>query len=165
MFSLFKVEIYAYAASRYCRRHSELPQLFITLLELFLQPVQKGVVPMLGPALELLARQSRSLDPALVLNLLPAMLTVADIQRFLASALKRQAAGKDSALITRDISRSRLDQLQRAKVLLEEQRVVVTDTRLCPGCHKRLGNSVIAVHLPNGEVTHFQCRHRLQHQV
>ncbi len=28
----------------------------------------------------------------------------------------------------------------------------------CPQCHKRIGQSVIAVHAPRGEATHYQCK-------
>ncbi|KAF8969138.1 vacuolar sorting protein 39 domain 1-domain-containing protein [Flammula alnicola] len=54
--------------------------------------------------------------------------------------------------------KARNDQLARRLMNLQSRRVKVTDSRICPQCHKRLGNSVIAVHAPRGEVTHYQCR-------
>jgi hypothetical protein len=41
---------------------------------------------------------------------------------------------------------------------MEVRRVRVSDQRICPQCHKRLGQSAIAVHAPRGEVTHLHCK-------
>lgn len=132
--------------------------LFDTLLRLLLQPEQKGTEPLYGPALELLARQSQHFSPATVMNILPPLLPVADVQRYLSNASKNQAAQKVSTKLRREVNHARLDQLMRASVLVQEQRVKVTDSTLCPGCHKRIGNSVIAVHQPEGVVTHYRCQ-------
>ncbi|KIJ12775.1 hypothetical protein PAXINDRAFT_181469 [Paxillus involutus ATCC 200175] len=63
----------------------------------------------------------------------------------------------DNAVV-REVNKARHEGVERKLMVLESRRVKVTDSRICPQCHKRLGNSVIAVHAPRGEVTHYQCR-------
>lgn len=143
--------------TRHCINHQDAENIFLTLLKLYLQPRDPKAEPLFAPALELIARQSRHLAASAVMDLLPPLFSVSDVERYFVGATKRQAAAKVSTLFQREVYRARLDQLQRASVLVEEQHVKVTDATLCPGCHKRIGNSVIAVHQPHGEVTHYRC--------
>ncbi|KAF7375244.1 Rab guanyl-nucleotide exchange factor [Mycena sanguinolenta] len=88
-------------------------------------------------------------------HLLPPLVTTQDIRTFLFGALR--APVFDTRVI-RNLSKARGDQVDRKLMALQTQRVKVTDSRICPQCHKRIGNSFIAVHAPRGEVTHYQCR-------
>ena len=117
------------------------------MLHIYLRP-KNQTEPLFEPALQLLARQGGRIDAAEVLDLLPALVTVKDLQHFLSKAIRRQVENSRDLRVTREIYRARLDQLQRGQVLLESKHVKITDARLCPVCHKRLGNSVIAVHMP-----------------
>jgi Vam6/Vps39-like protein vacuolar protein sorting-associated protein 39 len=38
------------------------------------------------------------------------------------------------------------------------EKITIDPVHRCPQCHKRLDRSVIAVHAPRGEVTHYHCR-------
>lgn len=122
---------------------------FLTLLRLYLQPRDTATEePRLSPALRLLQRHGNRMPLNDVMALLPPLLSIRELERFLLDSAKKHIEDKNRARIVRDISRARLDQLQRAKMILEEQHITVTDSRVCPVCEKRIGTSVIAVHMP-----------------
>ncbi|KNF04168.1 hypothetical protein PSTG_02519 [Puccinia striiformis f. sp. tritici PST-78] len=75
---------------------------------------------------------------------------------------KQQDLGlsKNHQRILVHLSTNRLAFLGLASNSLGQRRVKIDLKRLCIGCGKRLGNSVIAVHPPYGEVTHYQCQER-----
>ncbi|THV01026.1 hypothetical protein K435DRAFT_718392 [Dendrothele bispora CBS 962.96] len=159
------LEIYVYRlhdfaeAEKYCKRYyqadAETKNIFLTLLRIYLRPTVDTKVDLLQPALDLISRHSPRLDTVEALELLPPMVTIEDIRTFLIEGLK---IPKFDTSVTRHIHRARSDQVSRKLLTLQARRVKVTDSRICPQCHKRLGNSMIAVHSPRGEVTHFYCR-------
>ena len=118
---------------------------------------------LLSPALELIRRHSPRLDAVEVLQLLPPLVTARDVQPFLLEALRAPVFDTN---VIREIHKARKNQLSRKLMVLQSNRVKVTDSRMyvpflaaaqvthlkctnsCPHCHKRIGNSVIAVHAP-----------------
>ncbi|KZT19797.1 hypothetical protein NEOLEDRAFT_1245628 [Neolentinus lepideus HHB14362 ss-1] len=159
------LEIYVYRlndygkAEAYCKRiyqaDSPTSGMFLTLLRIYLRPTVQMASNLLQPALDLITRHGPRLDSAETLQLLPPLVTAKDVRAFLIEALRVPIF--DSHVI-REISKARNEQVARKLMVLQSNRVKVTDSRICPQCHKRLGNSVIAVHAPRGEVTHYQCR-------
>jgi len=143
--------------------------IFLTLLRIYLQPgvssAAKSPTPtfslppsatLLQPALQLISRHSRRLDATETLKLLPPLVQARDVKEFLVESLRVPTF--DTRVI-REIAKTRRDDAATRLMVLEEKRVKVVDSRICPQCHKRIGhNSVIAVHAPRGEVTHYQCR-------
>ncbi|KDQ57202.1 hypothetical protein JAAARDRAFT_58670 [Jaapia argillacea MUCL 33604] len=146
-------------AEGYCKRiyqpGTDTANIFLILLRIYLRPSARTSSNLLTPALELISRHSPRIDAVETLQLLPPLVTAEDVRTFLLEALR--APIFDTRVI-RDVSKSRNEQIVRKLMRLETRRVRVTDSRICPQCHKRLGNSVIAVHSPGGEVTHYQCR-------
>ncbi|KAF8841813.1 hypothetical protein BDN67DRAFT_900734 [Paxillus ammoniavirescens] len=158
------LELYVYKlgdfakAEEHCKRISPSPTpspIFLTLLKLYLRPTIPNPPDLLTPALSLIARHRTRLDPIETLQLLPPFVSAQDVKPFLAQALR--APVFDNAVV-REVNKARHEGVERKLMVLESRRVKVTDSRICPQCHKRLGNSVIAVHAPRGEVTHYQCR-------
>ncbi|VDB94289.1 unnamed protein product [Peniophora sp. CBMAI 1063] len=159
------LELYAYrlhdytTAEEYCKRiyvaGGETDGIYLTLLRIYLRPVVKTNEDLLPPALSLIARHGRRLDPEAALDLLPPLVRAQDVQAFLLSALR---APVFDTRTTRNAAKARNEQVARKLMYLESNRVKVTNTRICPQCHKRIGPSVIAVHAPAGEVTHYNCR-------
>ncbi|KAG8694933.1 Vacuolar morphogenesis protein 6 [Ceratobasidium sp. 395] len=146
-------------AEEYCKRvYQTEPDphgVFLTLLKIFLQPTSSTTPSLLRPALDLISRQSPRIDPIETLKLLPPLVQAADLRTFLAESLR---APKVDTRIERELWLARSQQADRRVAALHTRRVRVTDSRICPQCNKRLGNSVVAVHMPRGEVTHYQCR-------
>ncbi|THH21289.1 hypothetical protein EW146_g228 [Bondarzewia mesenterica] len=159
------LELYVYRlrdyekAEEYCKRiyhpGTETGDIFLTLLRIYLRPLVKTTDDLLHPALELISRHSPRLDAEETLQLLPPLVTAQNLRAFLLEALR--APIFDTRAI-RDVSKAHNEQVARKLMYLQSNRVKVTDSRICPQCHKRIGHSVIAVHAPGGEVTHYQCR-------
>ncbi|KAF5342379.1 hypothetical protein D9611_001421 [Ephemerocybe angulata] len=151
------LELYVYRlqdyrkAEEYCKRiyqpGSATSSVFLTLLRIYLRPTSNAVdaSTLLRPALDLISRHGPRLDSVETLKLLPPLVTTHDLKEFLVDAVR---APIFDARVTRGISKARNDQVARRLVALQARRVKVTDTRICPQCHKRIGNSVIAVHSP-----------------
>ncbi|KAF9266470.1 hypothetical protein L218DRAFT_956243 [Marasmius fiardii PR-910] len=159
------LELYVYRlheylkAEEYCKRcykpNSPTRNVFLTLLRIYLRPTVKTNVDLLQPALELISRHSPRLDTIEALQLLPQLVTIQELRTFLIEGLRIPVF---DAHVMRSVSKARNDQLARSLMALQSRRVKVTDSRICPQCSKRIGNSVIAVHSPRGEVTHHFCR-------
>lgn len=160
--------------ARYCRRVYEVDptmrsSIFHILLRIYLRP--RANHPMLfGPALALISAHASSIDAIEVFDLLPPLVALSDIKVFLEKTLRRSGERVREAKILKAIGRSTVETEERSVVDLEERRVKITDSRVyvrispssplikvaqvffrlyrCPQCHKRLGNSVIAVHSP-----------------
>jgi len=165
------LEIYVYRlkdyaqAEEYCKRvyrtttdTNVQKNIFLMLLRIYLRPPPSSTTPtpnLLTPALALISRHSPRLDPLQTIQLLPPLVPAGAIQAFLTEALRQPRF--DTRLL-REVCKARDEELARKLITLQSRRVRVDDTRICPQCHKRIGNSVIAVHAPRGEVTHYQCR-------
>ena len=163
------------AIDRYCKSiyipESPTQNIFLSLLKIYLEPTQKQQTSLLKPALELISRQSPRIDTVETLRLLPPLVTAQEVNAFLCDAVRKPVFDTH---VVREVTKGRNDQVARKLMSLQSNRVKVTDSRMwvifnildekayeslrCPQCHKRLGNSVIAVHSPRGEVTHYQCR-------
>ncbi|WAQ80869.1 hypothetical protein PtA15_1A207 [Puccinia triticina] len=95
-----------------------------------------------------------------MLGLVPPLVSLATLDGFFAAALRRRAADFHRQTFAKHVLRARLATLSVARDVFAGRRVKVDLKRLCVGCGKRLGTSVIAVHPPYGEVTHYQCQDR-----
>ncbi|GAA5915260.1 hypothetical protein JCM8208_004517 [Rhodotorula glutinis] len=165
------LQIYVYqladhaTAELYCKRvwdsdESMRPTIFHLLLRLYLRP-RPDFPLFFEPALSLLSTQAARIDPVEAFDLLPPLVALGDLQIYLEKTLRRQTERSTESRMIKAIGRSLLDQQEVEIVDLEERRVKITDGRVCPVCHKRVGNSVIAIHNPHGVVTHYQCREQL----
>ncbi|CAO1616824.1 unnamed protein product [Jaminaea pallidilutea] len=111
----------------------------------------------IGPALALLSRHASSLDLAAVLELLPPLVPLASIHRYLIKGLKASHRQSFDARVLSSVSKERDLQLDETLAAYRGRRVKITQGRTCPVCGKRLGVSVIAVS-HRGEVVHYGCK-------
>jgi hypothetical protein len=144
---------------RYCKRvYASEPDskgsVFLTLLRIYLRP-RPGTQVLLEPAVELISRHAARIDAAEVFDLLPPLMTVQELQSFLVKAMRRSTELRRGSRVEREIYRARQDQLDLKQVGLEDRRVRITESRVCPVCHKRLGNSVLAIHAPEYVLSFF----------
>ncbi|TIA80264.1 hypothetical protein E3P98_02781 [Wallemia ichthyophaga] len=95
-----------------------------------------------------------------VLNLIPSITTVDELNVFLLRSYKAIVGKQRWNSVTANIRKAEDTRLAAKLVDLESRYVVVDDNRVCPECLKRLGNSVISVHSPRGQVTHLGCKDR-----
>ncbi|MBW0468986.1 hypothetical protein O181_008701 [Austropuccinia psidii MF-1] len=116
---------------------------------------------LLDAALKLISDHGNKISNiAEVLDLLPSLISLEKLQVFVLKSFRRLKATRKELMILKECSQSRLDEVELGLKVMEDRAVKIDDKRLCVSCGKRLGNSVIAVHPPYGEVTHYQCRER-----
>ncbi|WVW80239.1 hypothetical protein I302_102217 [Kwoniella bestiolae CBS 10118] len=164
------LKIYVYrlrdytAAETYCVRvYPANDDVFLTLLKIYLRPTssklnEKAPEPLIEQALSLVSKHSTSLPPSPVLDLLPPLVPIQDVHQFFMRTLRDSHTKKNESRVLKSLMKGRKEELERMVLSLEGKRVRVTDQRICPQCHKRLGQSAIAVHAPRGEVTHLHCK-------
>ncbi|CDZ96570.1 Vacuolar assembly/sorting proteins VPS39/VAM6/VPS3 [Phaffia rhodozyma] len=148
-------------AEEYCvRTYLSNPSspVFLVLLRIYLIPRAPTDKPLIPPALSLIAKHSTKLEPLEVIEILPPMLTMKDVHSFFLRTLRDSNAQRNEKLVLREVMKCREEQIDWRLMKLQDNRVRISDTRVCPQCKKRLGNSVIAVHTPLGEVTHLHCK-------
>lgn len=86
----------------------------------------------LKPALDLISRHSPRLDPVETMQLLPPLVTAADVKPFLVEALR--GPPKLNTRVHKEIWKARTEQIGWKLMTLQEKRVKVTDSRLCVSC-------------------------------
>lgn len=125
---------------------------------MYLRPKSKDEAIRHEAALSLIASHAQSFDTIDVLDLLPPLVSLAEIRTFLEKSvrLSRQRAREQTMI--RNVSKALLEAQDNDLVALESRRVKITDSRVCPQCHRRLGNSVIAIHSPLYVLSIFLCR-------
>ncbi|PWY99444.1 hypothetical protein BCV70DRAFT_118819 [Testicularia cyperi] len=112
----------------------------------------------LEAALGILERHAAKIDLGAALGLLPAQsVSLYQVSKFININLRDQTRQQNEAAILKQISAARSQQLQDTRMRLESRRVRVEEHRTCPACHKRLGNSVVAVNPVSGAVLHYFC--------
>lgn len=114
--------------------------------------------PLIEPALALITKHGLRMDSDAVVGLLPPLVPLAHVKTFLEKQLKATHSARAAQRIRRELLRARDVQVKGLVMGLEVRRVRVDDQRVCPQCHKRLGQSAIAVHAPRGQVTHLHCK-------
>lgn len=85
-------------------------------------------VDLLTPALELISRHSPRLDEVETLQILPPLVTAKDVRAFLVEALRTPIF---HTRVSREVAKTRTEQVGRKLMYLEAKRVKVTDSRMC----------------------------------
>ncbi|OWZ49934.1 hypothetical protein C368_06859 [Cryptococcus neoformans 125.91] len=169
---VYRLQDYS-AAESYCvKNYQSNNNVFFILLQLYLRPppplppsstskpdsTSTTASTHLPPALSLISKHSTSLPPSSVLDLLPPLVSISDVHPFFIKTLREEHRQKLERKVVRQLGKGRKEEVEGMLMGLEVKRVRVTDQRICPQCHKRLGMSAIAVHAPRGEVTHLHCK-------
>ncbi|RKF73268.1 putative vacuolar sorting protein 39 domain 1 [Golovinomyces cichoracearum] len=145
------------------------------LLSLYLTP-PPPFQPNLHFALLLLANHGSRLPALNTLSLIPDSFSVASLQSYLCGRIRAGNSKINECRIVAGLNKTEVISVQahlllgdrkasgpnnellkgQSTVGCRSRRVVVGEDRVCPGCHKRLGNSVIAV-TPYDTVVHYGC--------
>jgi hypothetical protein len=116
----------------------------------------------------LLATHAIRIDTIEAFDLLPPLVSVKDIKVYLEKTLRRSGERKREAMMVKGVEKSWQEEKEWRVVELEERRVKISEGRVyvffpslfclmrigaplshrCPVCHKRIGNSVVAIHNP-----------------
>ncbi|KAK8093384.1 hypothetical protein PG997_000069 [Apiospora hydei] len=151
------------------------PSIYHTLLSLYLTPAPPHK-PNLEPALDLLSKHGSRLPAASTLSLIPDDLPANRLSSYFSGRIRAANSRLAESRIMEGLRKTMLVDTQ-AMLLLGDgipggavagaaqgasggggrnRRVVVGEERVCGVCHKRLGNSVVAV-LPDNGVVHYGC--------
>ncbi|XXG98015.1 hypothetical protein Hte_004332 [Hypoxylon texense] len=140
------------------------PSIYHMLLSLYLTPPAPNK-PNLGPALSLLSRHGSRLPAESTLSLIPDDLPVAELESYFRGRIRAANSVVSESRIVEGLRKTQLVNTQALLLLGDgipggqcgrNRRVVVAEERVCGVCHKRLGNSVVAV-LPDNSVVHYGC--------
>ncbi|KAI0099125.1 SPX domain-containing protein [Nemania sp. FL0031] len=139
--------------------------IYHTLLSLYLTPPPPHK-PNLEPALSLLSRHGSRLPATSTLSLIPDTLPVADLASYFRGRIRAANSVISETRVVEALRKTQLVNTQAALLLGDgiagggqggrSRRVVIGEERVCGVCHKRLGNSVVAV-LPDNSVVHYGC--------
>jgi len=148
-------------AEEYCRRiqkEDDNVSVFLTLLRIYLKPKsgEEGAKVELEAALGLISRHGSRIDSVAALELLPPLVSLKSVESFASKALRQAEAKRNEQILLHQVAKERALQVNEGLIKLHSRRVKVTDTKTCPRCMKRLGNSVIAVNA-QGAVMHYGC--------
>ena len=108
-------------------------------------------------ALGLIERHAARIDLRAALELLPPTVPLARVASFVNVNLRELTRRQHESRVVREIRTNRQWQLDESLPRLQSRRVKVGESRTCPQCHKRLGNSVVAVNPVTGAVLHYFC--------
>ncbi|KAH8157069.1 hypothetical protein CIB48_g11173 [Xylaria polymorpha] len=135
--------------------------IYHTLLSLYLTPPPPHE-PNLEPALSLLSRHGSRLPATSTLSLIPDTLPVTDLASYFRGRIRAANSVVSETRIVEALRKTQLVNTQARLLFGDEgqggrnRRVVIAEERVCGVCHKRLGNSVVAV-LPDNSVVHYGC--------
>lgn len=131
-------------------------EVFLTLLRIYLDTASKTSLQ-LDAALGLIERHAARIDLRSALDLLPASVPVSQVAKFVNVNLRDLTRRQHEAKVIREVRTNRHWQVEETLCKLQSRRVKVGESRTCPKCHKRLGNSVVAVNAVSGAVMHYFC--------
>ncbi|KAI8958278.1 SPX domain-containing protein [Daldinia sp. FL1419] len=143
------------------------PSIYHMLLSLYLTPPAPNK-PNLGPALSLLSRHGSRLPAESTLSLIPDDLPVTELESYFRGRIRAANSVVSESRIIEGLRKTQLVNTQASLLLGDgipggqsgrSRKVVIGEERVCGVCHKRLGNSVVAV-LPDNSVVHYGCLSR-----
>ncbi|KAI1104833.1 SPX-domain-containing protein [Jackrogersella minutella] len=146
------------------------PSIYHMLLSLYLTPPPPNK-PNLEPALSLLSRHGSRLPAESTLSLIPDDLPVAELESYFRGRIRAANSVISESRIVEGLRKTQLVNTQALLLLGDgipggqcgrSRRVMIGEERVCGVCHKRLGNSVVAV-LPDNSVVHYGCLGRRGH--
>jgi len=157
---VYKLKNY-YMAEQYCAKHyseegEESRDVYLSLLEVYLNPPSETPKPLLPQALAVLNKYYRQIDGSKALMLLPADVPLSELGRFFENMLvERSQVRREKQSIAHLLKLDNI-QMQEQLIRARNHQIKITDNRECQKCSKRLGNTAFARY-PNGTVVHYKC--------
>ena len=119
----------------------------------------------LNEAVILLSKFPTKFDMNQTLKMLPSITTLKDLNRFLLRSYRSVISKSKETSIVTSMNKAHNDNLAFDLINLERRNVIIDDNRMCPQCKKRIGNSVISIHSPYGQVTHLGCKDQFASKI
>jgi len=136
---------------------------FHTLLTIYLL----AKPTLLAPALDILAKHSPRLDASEALALIPPEIAVENLESFFTKHIRKETSTMNQGRVVSELRKVELLRMESRVMRLRGTKAIVREETVCPYCHKRLGQSVVAV-IPeyhsmrmkangSGSMTHYSC--------
>ena len=136
------IRIYSLADSAPTKARKEsASQVFHTLLTLYLT----AKPTLLAPALDILSKHSPRLDALKALSLIPAEIPIENLESFFTKHIRKETSSLNEGRILSELRKVELLRMESRAMRLRGKKAVVQEQTTCPYCHKRLGQSVVAV--------------------
>jgi len=136
------IRIYSQAGSAVTdSRKRNASNVFHTLLTIYLL----AKPTLLSPALEILAKHSPRLDASEALALIPPEIAVENLESFFTKHIRKETSNLNEGRIVSELRKVELLRIESRAMRLRGKKAVVREETVCPYCHKRLGQSVVAV--------------------
>ncbi|KAH7021442.1 vacuolar sorting protein 39 domain 2-domain-containing protein [Microdochium trichocladiopsis] len=138
--------------------------IYHTLLSLYMAPPAPHK-PNLEPALSLLSRHGSRLPATSTVSLIPNDLPVKELESYFRGRIRAANSVVNESRIVEGLRKTQFVNTQALLLLGDgvpggqggrNRRVVISEERVCRVCHKRIGNTVIAV-LPDNSAVHYGC--------
>ena len=97
------------------------------------------------PALDILAKHSPRLEAAKALSLIPIEIPVENLESFFTKHIRKETSTLNEGRIVSELRKVELLRMESRAMRLRGKKAVVREETVCPYCHKRLGQSVVAV--------------------
>jgi Vam6/Vps39-like protein vacuolar protein sorting-associated protein 39 len=135
------IQIYSQAGSSSSQHQESARNVFHTLLNLYLT----AKPTLLVPALDILAKHSPRLDASKALSLIPSEIRMDNLESFFTKHIRKQTSALNEGRIVSELRKVELLRMESNAMRLRGIKAVVREESACPYCHKRLGQSVVAV--------------------
>lgn len=122
------------------RKESAL-EVYQVLLSLYLQTKPT----LLDPALDILAKHSPRLDVIKALSLIPSEIPIEKLESFFTKHVRKETSVLNEGRIVKELQKVELLRMESRALRLRGKKVIVREETACPNCHKRLGQSVVAM--------------------
>ncbi|KAH9360728.1 hypothetical protein HPB48_020207 [Haemaphysalis longicornis] len=172
-----------YCASQYSRNPELNRDVFLILLQMYLQPPDEGsrvllcrrtatglvgMPPSLAVlqrcpeqnleiALRILIDHVKEIDPLRALQMLPGDVLVSDVRDFLREVLDKGTKELHAAGLQRSLLFAEHLQVKERCIRAKSLKLTLTELDACCVCQKRIGRSAFARY-PDGAIVHYSCR-------
>ncbi|KTW25624.1 hypothetical protein T552_03484 [Pneumocystis carinii B80] len=131
-------------------------EIFLILLNLLLKPPD-GHEIQLSNALNLLSLYRSYIKIETVASCLPLNIKISDIKLYLETSIQNRTTDIINGKILSSLHIANLMKYQNKLIDACNKKYTITSEKTCRNCHKRLGQSVLAI-FPNDSIVHYGCQ-------
>ncbi|QSL65343.1 hypothetical protein MERGE_002653 [Pneumocystis wakefieldiae] len=131
-------------------------EIFLILLNLLLKPPD-GHEIQLSNALDFLSLYRSYIKIETVASCLPLNIKISDIKLYLETSIQNKTTDIINGKIISSLHIANLTKYQNKLIDACNKKYTITSEKTCGNCHKRLGQSVLAI-FPNDSIVHYGCQ-------
>ncbi|KAG5513203.1 hypothetical protein PMAC_001573 [Pneumocystis sp. 'macacae'] len=131
-------------------------EIYLILLNLLLKP-PAGQKIQLSYALDFLSQYRSQINIEAILSDLPLDIKISDLKLYLESAIQNRTTRIINGKIIYSLQIANLTEYQNKLISASNKKYIITPEKTCQNCHKRLGQSVLAI-FPDNSIVHYGCQ-------